>query len=257
MSFSPGKNLKDAVQAVLGRFGYQFRKLPHRLRSTNRTVGDMPCFLQDLADRGFRPRNILDVGANEGLWTRRAAAVFSGASFVMIEPQQEMRPHLEAVCREIPTARTIQAGAGAAAGELVLTIWEDLQGSSLLPREDTPQMGDKEKRVVPIITIDSLYPEAGSLPDLVKLDIQGFELEALKGAQTLFGRTEMFILEVSLYEFLPNCPLISEVISFMSQRGYQIYDFPGFSRRPLDGALGQADIAFAREKGFLRASCEW
>jgi hypothetical protein len=56
-------------------------------------------------------------------------------------------------------------------------------------------------------------------PDLVKLDIQGFELKALMGATSTFSRTEMFIMEVSLFEFFNGQPLAREVIAFMAERG--------------------------------------
>ena len=217
----------------------------------------MPCFLQDAAARGFKPRSILDVGANRGDWSRMAAAVFPEAAFLLIEPQQEMVAPLQQFCRDFPRARYVEAGAGATPGELTLTIWDDLEGSSLLPAENTALTENKTRRSVKISTIDSLYENEASRPDLVKLDIQGFELEALKGAQTLFGRTELFILEVSLYEFMPKAPLFSDVVAFMAQRGYEVYDLPGFMRRPLDGALGQTDIAFARRDGFLRRSRDW
>lgn len=248
--------MKQFFQSLLGRLGYRLSKLPHRLKGTRRPMGDMDCFLSDVAERGFRPRSILDVGANEGVWTRRASAVFPGASFLLIEPQHEMNASLEAVARDLTNVRFIQAGAGAQKGVLTLTVSVDLQGSSFLAAEDAAST-NMERRPVPIITIDSLYEDGGDFPDLVKLDIQGFELEALRGAQTLFGRTESFILEVSLYEFMPNCPIMSEVIAFMSQRDYEVYDIPGYLRRPFDSALGQVDIAFARTNGFLRSSNQW
>src|SRR6266436_4167158 len=87
--------------------------------------------------------------------------------------------------------------------------------------------------------------EKRQIPDLVKLDVQGFELEALKGATQLFGRTEVFIMET---------PVFHEVVQFMADRGYLTYDFPGFLRRPRDGALGQCGVCFVRENSPLRES---
>jgi FkbM family methyltransferase len=123
-------------------------------------MGDMDCFLSDVAERGFRPRSILDVGANEGVWTRRASAVFPGASFLLIEPQHEMNASLEAVARDLTNVRFIQAGAGAQKGVLTLTVSVDLQGSSFLAAEDAAST-NMERRPVPIITIDSLYEDGG------------------------------------------------------------------------------------------------
>jgi FkbM family methyltransferase len=250
-------SLIKPIQSVVGSFGYQINKLPSRLPPLRRPVGVMSCFLEDVAGRGFKARNILDVGANRGLWSKTAAAVYPEASLLLIEPQEEMKPYLDQYCRDNPKARWVQAGAGATEGELTLTIWDDLEGSSFLPEDNTPVTVGKKRRSVKIVTIDSLYPGKAELPDLVKLDIQGFELEAIKGAQKLIGQTELFILEVSLYNDTPNSPLFAEVVSFMAQRGYVAYDLPGFMRRPFDAALGQMDIAFAKRDGFLRASNAW
>jgi len=95
------------------------------------------------------------------------------------------------------------------------------------------------------------------MPDLVKLDVQGFELEVLSGAETTFGRTELFIVETSLFRFLPNQPLIREVISFMADRDYELYDITAHLRRPYDGALGQVDLAFVKADGRFRAEAKW
>ena len=82
-------------------------------------------------------------------------------------------------------------------------------------------------------------------------------LEALKGARSLFGKTEVFILETSLYEFMPGMPVTAECVEFMTAKGYAIYDVIEYLRRPLDGALGQIDLAFARRDGILRSSHAW
>jgi FkbM family methyltransferase len=177
----------------------------------------------------------------------------------LIEPQDEMEPFLSELIKTVPNCHWVQAGAGRKSGELVQTIWEDYAGSSFLPEVNADLLRSGKQRKTKIVTLDYLltdtYPQF--VPDLVKLDIQGYELEALSGADTLFGRTEIFILEVSLFEFMPRQPIARGMISFMSARGYELYDIPGFSRRPHDGALGQMDLAFVKSAGFFRKVTEW
>jgi hypothetical protein len=67
----------------------------------------------------------------------------------------------------------------------------------------------------------------------------------------------MIEAEVSLFHFFPQTPILRDVIHFMGERGYEVYDIPGFLRRPFDGALGQVDLAFAKRDGFFRQSVEW
>jgi FkbM family methyltransferase len=221
-------------------------------------VDEMRCFLFEVRRRGFEARAILDVGAFDGRWSQLAAEPFPSARFFLVEPQVEMKASLDAFCERHPGSRWFLAGAGAAAGELSLTIRDDHAGSSFLGRPSLDEERAGRQRKAPIITIDSLLEDAAiPMPDLVKLDVQGFELEALKGGQRLFGHVEVFILEMSFFRFWPGMPLFHEAIAFMAERGYYAYDFAGLLRRPHDGALGQTDVCFARQGGMLRANDRW
>ncbi|MGH9150131.1 MAG: FkbM family methyltransferase, partial [Acidimicrobiales bacterium] len=161
-------------------------------------------------------------------------------------------------CRRDAGARWIRAAAGATPGQQVLTVWGDLVGSSLLPAPSPGLRRDGWQREVPVVTLDALVAGGEmAIPELVKLDIQGYELAALQGATSLMGHTEAFIVETSLYPFLPGQALAGEIIAFMAGHGYAVYDLPGFARRPSDGALAQVDICFARACGELRRSPAW
>lgn len=256
--------MKQIIQKFLGKFGYTFRRT-NTLRGGNpasitRPIGVLDLFLEDIRVRGFAPRGIIDVGAHRGDWTKLALSIFPNTPVIMIEPQDEMEGFLSEFAKISPECAFVKAGAGRKAGELVQTIWEDYAGSSFLPATNDNLFSNGKKQCkTKVVTIDTLlaenYPKF--IPDLVKLDIQGFELEALSGAETLFGKTEIFILEVSLFRFLPGWPIAREVISFMAARGYELYDVPGFCRRPHDGALGQMDFAFVKADGLFRKTTDW
>ncbi len=255
--------MKQLVQDLLGKFGYTLRRTStlhgHAPGSVTRPIGELNLFLEDLRARRFSPRGIIDVGANEGEWTRVALSIFPQTPVLMIEPQDEMEKPLSELTKTNPNCHLIKAGAGAKNGELLQTIWDDFQGSSFLPAEDTALLKTGKQRKTRIVTLDGVlardYPHF--LPDLVKLDIQGFELEALSGAESLFGRTEIFILEASLFPFMPNQPIVREIISFMAARQYELYDIPVTRRRPHDGDLGLVDLAFAKAKGLVRKFTDW
>ena len=225
----------------------------------NRPIGNIKFLLEDILNRGVKIKYILDVGANLGEWTRMAKEVFPDSIFYMIEPLSEMESNLNKVCKDFPGTKYFPNGAGSKIENHVMTTWSgDLAGANCLVKENEYLKSINKQRIIPIITIDSLIEKGEiEIPELVKLDIQGFELEALKGATKLFGTTEVFILETSLFEFTSGNPILSEVVIFMSEKGYEIYDFPGFLRRPFDGALGQIDVCFAKRKGILRASNAW
>jgi FkbM family methyltransferase len=251
--------MKKLAKKLLGLFGLEIVRKTDKGPANKSDTGRMDTLLYHLKSCGLKCQTILDVGANNCDWSRMAREIFPAATYHLIEPQEEMKIHLDTFCREFKNSSYSLAGAGAEKGTLTLTIWDDLLGSSLLPAENEQLKNTGKQRQVEIITIDDLISRKTiGIPTLIKLDIQGFELEALKGATLTFGETEAYILEVSLFPFNDTAtPLIHDVINFMLSRNYVIYDFPGFLRRPYDGALGQCDICFVKADGFLRSSNRW
>jgi len=138
------------------------------------------------------------------------------------------------------------------------TICDDLAGSSFLPSVDPELIKRGKQRTVPVVTIDSLLEANPQFkPELVKIDVQGFELEVLRGARTLFQTTQLFIIEASLFEFMPGQPLASEIVRYMRDNSFELHDVAGYLRRPSDGALGQMDLVFAASTGPLRKTSSW
>ncbi len=234
--------IKENIKELLRKFGLEY--------NGNR-VGRMDSLLSDLKKRGLNCNVIFDIGAHRTDWSRMAGKIFSTAKFCLVEPQIELQSELEAFCREFPESRYILAGAGPEKCQSVLSLWDDLAGSTLIYGMEQSLLESGKQRVIDIITIDELIQDHGS-PEIIKLDIQGFELEALKGGSTAFGTTEVFILEASLLAIEASTPEFVEIINFMFDRQYVVYDFPGFLRRPFDGALVQCDICFVKHNSFLR-----
>lgn len=252
--------MKKVINRLFRLIGYEIRKVRHieQAGTDNRPIGNMLMLLEDLKERGLNCKSILDVGANKTSWSKMAKKIFPDAWVYLIEPQIEMLGYMESFCKEFENSNYFLVAAGAKEGFLTLTIWDDLEGSSLIPKPDENLKISGKQRQVEIKVIDDLIESSKiKLPELIKLDIQGFELEALRGAKKTFGYTEVYILEVSMFSSDEMQPMLSDVVTFMLERDYVVYDFPGFLRRPLDGALGQCDICFVKREGFLRSSNYW
>jgi FkbM family methyltransferase len=242
--------LKRLVQRALQAQGIDARHIQSAASET-RPVGRTFSILEDVYARGFRPRLAFDLGANDGGWTRVAASVLGDTRFVLVEPLPRMRVALAALVESDPSRFSlVSAAVGSAAGQAVLTDWDT--GSTVLPVDAAaaPQC------TVPVETMNALAARFG-VPDFVKVDVEGSELDALRGGETLLGRTELFVIEVALFRFVER-PVFHEVVEFMAAHGYSLYDIGDPIRRPFDGALGLIDLFFARADGQLRRhSTEW
>ncbi len=207
--------------------------------------------LKHIKSNGFFPQTIIDAGAFVGDWSRTAKTVFPDARTIMVEGNEENREHLVAATRELNDSEYALAVLGPESdAEVVFHVQS--QGSSVL-QELTPFAG--QKKVVAMTRLDDLMagrkmPE----PILLKLDVQGFELEVLRGAPATLARSEVVILEAALLPYNQGAPLFAEVISFMADADFVVYDFCGDHRRESDSALFQADVVFARTNSQLRAN---
>jgi methyltransferase FkbM-like protein len=135
---------------------------------------------------------------------------------------------------------------------MTINVHPDLVGSSLLYEADGAGV-DGISREVPLKAIDDLCTEVKfGGPYLLKVDVQGAELLVLDGARRTLQDTELVILEVSLLHLYRDGPQLHDVVGYMRERGFLVYDIVGGHNRPLDGALAQVDLVFVRENGRFR-----
>lgn len=235
---------KKYLHALLRFFGYEIHKAK---RST-----PLSTILIRAKQNELAPRTVIDVGAAWGAWSRECARVFPDARYILIEPLVEYRESLEGVVKELRSAVLVSSAAASMPGNVTFHVHPDLEGSSLYPEGDDPEINGMPREVA-ATTLDVIVrQQATSGPYLLKLDVQGAELDVLRGAEETLKKTEYVILETSLFAAYDNVPLLHDVIAFMAERGFVPYDILGLLYRPLDGALCQADVCFVKENGMFR-----
>ncbi len=244
--------VQRAVNGLLSPAGLEIRRraAPECLSANRATLEGV---LAQAGSVGFIPGTVVDVGAAYGSFTRACCAAFPTCSVVMVEPIAEYRPHLEPLVRSIPGARLVEAAAAATSGSVTIHVHTDLVGSSLFLEDEETDVNGLPREVA-TTTLDALDRAAAFTPPvLVKLDVQGAELDVLRGAERVLGATELIILETSLFRVFRGGPLLHEVVEYLARKGFVAYDVAGLQYRPLDGALIQVDLAFVRDAGRFRA----
>jgi FkbM family methyltransferase len=209
--------------------------------------------LENLARAGFYPSTIIDVGAFIGEWSRRAAAVFPDARIVMIEANPNNRAALELAQQSWGSSRTdvhIALLGAEERSEQTFHLTASGTGSSVLAEQtENPQTIIR----LPMRTLDATVGEVSG-PILLKLDVQGYELEVLKGAPNLLSGVEVIVSEIALLEYNEGAPLFADVMAYLNSANFALYDLCGMMRRETDHALFQVDAVFAREASALRAA---
>ena len=200
--------------------------------------------LEDLVEILPGARTIFDVGANIGETAEQFWHFFQGATIHCFEPAPRTFQALANRARNIP--RLVLENCAVSDKETRLTFHEygDPAANSLLatdPRAFSQiptgieEIGTTE---VDVVTLDG-YCETHGIPsiDILKFDIQGNELRALKGAERLLSARKIGAIysEVLFIPVYQGQGEFFEIQAFLEKYGYTLFDFYGFSY----GANGQ------------------
>jgi FkbM family methyltransferase len=198
----------------------------------------------------FKPKVIYDVGANIGTWTLLAKSFFTAAAVHTFEPLRQHIIKFKANTDKLSGITLYPFCLGNENNEMVINVSSFSDSSSIL--EATPlefeQYGIKKtaEETVDVKRVEDLI-EQGILPipDIIKLDVQGFELEVLKGAGKYLNKVSYLIVEVSFKKYYYGQPLFLDIANYLSGFGFNIYAF-GHST-PTGQELGQIDVLFKKQ----------
>lgn len=239
--------MKQIIKAILAQTPYRVV----RDKGANRFQA-IEVALRGMRDRGFSPSLVIDAGAHLGSFSLAARQIFPAAGFHLVEPQPACIQPLRAVC----------VRAGFTLHECALA---DREGSVDLSRADTPNTGvhvrldgGGETVSVPARTLDGLFADVVSRDSraLLKLDLQGYELHALRGATNVLPHIEAVLTEVSFFAQAYE-PSIAELLAFLNDAGFELYDVAALAGRTRDNRLRQGDFVFVRKGSELLKDGHW
>lgn len=233
---------------VFSKLGYQRKTQQQEFVGKNTLL---EILFANIKKMGMSPKHIMDIGANHGTWTRETLTHFPDAYFTMIEPQEWLKPSFQDLLDSNPKINYLPVGAGATPGSFKFTLVErDDSCSFRYTEEEARELGYKQVDI-PIITLNDLVKTNNlPIPDIVKIDAEGLDIEVLKGASDLFGKTEIFMVEagVVIKEF-DNSFL--KMINFMDQNGYRLFEITDLNRPFSVSVLWLVELAFVKKNGII------
>jgi FkbM family methyltransferase len=197
-------------------------------------------YLSKISHEDVQPKVIYDIGACVLHWTNRAKHVWPNAKYVVFEAMNE------------PEFLYQESGLPYVAGALLykeddvdIDFYQNLEhpGGNSMYREN-PELSpaasvlfdDNHKVVKKGMRLDTLvkmfnFPQ----PDLIKMDVQGAELDVLLGSPEALKNCKDVILELQSEEYNIGSPKFDEVKSYLESIGFELVSDGAFARSTFDG----------------------
>jgi FkbM family methyltransferase len=198
-------------------------------------------------------RHVVDIGANRGQFALIARRCFPDAMIDSFEPLEEPAQRYQVVFDGDSLVRLHQCAIGPKDEDTTIHVSKRDDSSSLLPilsAQSTlfPNTEEKETRTIHVSPLDAVLEKDEILsPALLKLDVQGFELQVLYGCVKLFTSFAYIYVECSFIELYEGQSLAHEVIDFLHQHNFHlncIYNMC-YDRQ---GRAIQADFFFVKNR---------
>jgi FkbM family methyltransferase len=194
---------------------------------------DRACFLA----KKYAPNEggiILDVGGGQATTAEVFSKNFPQHSIYVFEPIKSNFEVIENSPNRTPKWQVFNKACGSQIGTTHINIANRVTASSLLDLDATQVEGEytnvlqtQRTETIQLTTLDSEVP-IGKIVDVLKLDVQGFELEVLKGALKILPNIKIVVLEINNHQGFVKAPTYYEIDAFMRSNNFELHDMlPG------------------------------
>lgn len=166
---------------------------------------------------------LVDIGANRGQFALVARYCFPEVNIVSFEPLKEPSILFRRVFQSDPNIVLHEFAIGPNEAETVIHVSKSDDSSSLFPISSVqtslfPGTVEKEIRTIQVKPLDSVLRASEiQKPALLKIDVQGFELQALEGCRSLLASFSYVYVECSFVELYSGQSLAHEIIEFLKE----------------------------------------
>jgi FkbM family methyltransferase len=176
----------------------------------------------------------IDAGANKGDWTATLLSVSPSASGVLFEPSAELAGMLRKRFAGNPRIEVLEAALGESIGSATL-FDEGAAGetSSLVPGVS---FAHGRPREVPLTVVDDELEARGmDRVDVLKIDVEGFDLSVLRGAKRLLRDQRVGVVQFEYNRaWLLAGATLTAAVRLLHEVGYEVFVLRGNGLEPFD-----------------------
>ena len=194
--------------------------------------------------------HIIDIGANKGQFALVSRKRFPKARIDSFEPLSDAADIFEKVFKNDDDTFLHRIAVGKKEDVVTIHVSNKADSSSLLPIGENqvslfPGTQELEQRSIKVAPLEKIIARNDiQQPAMLKIDVQGYELEALYGCQSLFDKINYIYCECSFFELYEGQALTHEIIEFLSQNGFKLTGIYHVHYNKLGIAI-QADFLFS------------
>lgn len=192
---------------------------------------------------------IVDLGANTGDWTADVLAAIPSARILAVEPYPVAHARLSQRFAEATTVRVEGRAVSSTIGDATFHVAaRDVFGSLLRPEPELEAVYGPDARTtssitVPTVTLDHLV--GGEPVSLLKVDVQGAELDVFEGGRNTLASTQAVLIEVNFVSHYRGGSGFADVHDALGDFGFALWHITPPLRAP-DGRMLWADAVYAR-----------
>jgi FkbM family methyltransferase len=169
-----------------------------------------------LKEHGVQLHNIIDVGCHQGAWTSKLKLIYPEAHYYLIDPNNHYEEKLsvlgtfyQEVVGQTEEKRSFNFS----------NLEQDSTGNSLYDENSSTPF---TKRTITTKPLQDIVPD--QTYELIKMDVQGAELEIIEGSLELFQKTKFVQLECPVHNNNKGAPLFEHYINYMANSNFKVFD---------------------------------
>lgn len=196
---------------------------------------------------------VIDVGANTGQYAKALRTSGYIGQIVSLEPLPDAFNELKESRRADPAWQGIQAAAGPAMGKAAINVSADTVCSSLLQPSEQLTRVMPSARTVATLDIDQVRIDDLELPvhkrAALKLDVQGFEKQAMAGATEMLKKISILEVELAIDAAYDGAYTLVEALPDIIALGFEVISLNRGYSDTKTGRLVDVDMIFERKIG--------
>lgn len=175
---------------------------------------------------------ILDIGGGIGVTADLFNQYFPGKRIIVFEPINDNFNTIKSRFDSFPNIDVIKCALGDEHSIKQINIANRKTSSSILPLSADPDskffnedsLGQSGIESIEVLRLDDFLSADRSQIGIMKVDVQGYELDVLKGAEITLKRTDVLVLEVNNHNVYVGSPKYYEIDNYLRENNFTLYD---------------------------------